>query len=125
MSRRAKERFDRAGFHDLLQIHHRDAVGEEVSVLPRVMLANAAHIENAVRQIPLAAFERDVERLDSARRVYIAGLRASAPLALNFGLALRHIRPSCFSLQPGFGDLPNQLAEITGWSIPRANASYE
>jgi DNA-binding MurR/RpiR family transcriptional regulator len=50
--------------------------------------------------------------LDSAHRVYVVGLRASASLALNLGLALRHIRPGCFILQPGFGDLPDQLAEI-------------
>lgn len=93
----------------------RDGAREEdaASVLRHVMLDDAAHIQSVAQQISAADFERAVEMLDSARRVYVAGLRASASLAFNFGLALRHIRPDCFILQQGPGDLPDQLLEIS------------
>ncbi|MCZ7571127.1 MAG: MurR/RpiR family transcriptional regulator [Ardenticatenaceae bacterium] len=90
-----------------------DLEGDATAVLRRVMLDDAAHIEGVLQQISAPDFERAVEMVDSARRVYVVGLRASASLALNFGLALRHIRPDCFLLQQGFGDLPDQLFGIS------------
>lgn len=87
--------------------------GDEASVFRYVMQASAAHIERVAQQIPAADFERTVDMLDSARRVYVIGLRYSASLALSFGLALRNLRPDCYILQPGIGDLPEQLEGIS------------
>jgi DNA-binding MurR/RpiR family transcriptional regulator len=83
------------------------------SVFRQVMLADAAHIQNVAQQIPSQQFDRAVEMLNRADHVYILGLRASASLALNFGLAVRYIRPGCLILQQGFGDLPDQLLGIS------------
>jgi DNA-binding MurR/RpiR family transcriptional regulator len=45
--------------------------------------------------------------------VYVIGLRSSAPMAMNFAMGLRQIRGNCQLLQPGVGDLVDQLAAVT------------
>lgn len=86
--------------------------GNPALVLQRAMLTDARNIESLIAQISLPDFERAIELLSSAPSVYIAGLRASAPLALNFSIGLRQIRSNCFMLRPDFGDLVDQIASI-------------
>ena len=83
------------------------------SILQRVMLTDAKNIENLIPQISIPDFERAVDLLIDAPSVYVIGLRSSAPLALNFGIGIRQIRPNCFMLRPGFGDLVDQIAPLT------------
>ncbi len=107
------------------QLGARKLVGELVeqdptsigAVLQRVMLTDARNIENLVPQIPLVDFEQAVHWLIDSPHVYIIGLRASAPMALNFGMSLRQIRESCFILQPGVGDLVDQVAGIRSGDV--------
>ena len=82
------------------------------AILQRVMLTDARNIENLLPQIEIVDFEQAVDWLGSAPRVFVIGLRSSAPLALNFGMALRQIRSDCFLLQPGLGDLTEQATMI-------------
>lgn len=90
-----------------------EAANDVSSVLRRVMLTDAKDLETIVNRIPVPDFEQAVELLVTARRVYILGLRASSPLALNFGFGLRHIRSDCFILQAGNGDLIDQLEAMS------------
>jgi DNA-binding MurR/RpiR family transcriptional regulator len=82
------------------------------AILQRVMLTDARNIESLIEQISVPDFERAIDLLTNAPSVYIIGLRASAPLALNFGIGLRQIRPNCIMLRPDFGDLVDQIAAI-------------
>lgn len=82
------------------------------SILQRVMLTDAKNIENLVPQIPVADFEQAVHWLMDAPHVYVIGLRSSAPMALSFGMSLRQIRGSSTILQPGTGDLVDQVSAL-------------
>ena len=101
------------------QLGSRKLIGElneqnedAAAILQRVMLTDARNIESLIAQISIPDFERAVDLLISAPSVYLIGLRASAPLALNFSIGLRQIRPNCTMLRPDFGDLVDQIASI-------------
>lgn len=83
------------------------------AILERVMLNDAKNIENMIAQIPVADFEQAVKMLSTAETVYVIGVRSSAPMAMNFAMGLRQIRGKCQFLQPGVGDLVDQIASIT------------
>ncbi len=83
------------------------------SILERVMLNDARSIETMAAQLPVADFEQAVNLLLEADNVYVIGLRASAPMAMNFAMGLRQIRGNCHLLQPGVGDLVDQIAALT------------
>lgn len=85
---------------------------DTAAVLRRLILSDANNIENLLEQIVISDFERAIELLIGASSVYVIGLRSSAPLALNFGIGLRQIRPNCFMPTPGIGDLVDQIAPI-------------
>lgn len=83
------------------------------SILEHVMLNDAKNIENMVSQIAMADFERAVNMLLEAENIYVIGLRSSAPMAMNFAMGLRQIRGKCYLLQPGVGDLVDQIVALT------------
>ena len=82
------------------------------SILQRIMSTDARNIESLIPQISVPDFERAIDLLSEAPRVYVIGLRSSAPLALNFSIGLRQIRPNCVLLQPIYGDLVDQVAAM-------------
>ena len=85
---------------------------DTAAILQRVMITDAKNIENLIPHISITDFEQAVEWLINTPRVFVMGLRSSAPLALNFGQGLRQIRPHCYMLQPGLGDLADQVTMI-------------
>ncbi len=101
------------------QLGSRKLVGElsdqnedSAAILQRVMLTDARNIESLVPQISVPDFQRATDLLIAAPSVYIIGLRASSPLALNFQIGLHQIRPHCTLLRPDFGDLVDQVAPM-------------
>jgi DNA-binding MurR/RpiR family transcriptional regulator len=87
------------------------------SILERVMLNDAKNIENMVPQLSVPDFEQAVNWLIEAEHVYVIGLRSSAPMAMNFAMGMRQIRDKCLLLQPGVGDLVDQVAALTGQDL--------
>jgi DNA-binding MurR/RpiR family transcriptional regulator len=85
---------------------------DSAAVLQRVMLTDARNIESLIPQIPLSDFQRATDLLIGAPSLYIIGLRASSPLALNFQIGMHQIRPNCTLLRPDFGDLVDQLVPM-------------
>lgn len=83
------------------------------SILQRVMLNDAKNIENMAGQISVADFEQAVNMLLQAENVYVIGLRSSAPMAMHFAMSLRQVRGKCHLLQPGVGDLVDQIASLS------------
>ena len=65
------------------------------------------------QHVPTQVFDRAVDMLDEARQVYIIGLGASFPLALNFGIVLRYIRPQARVLTPGIDPIAAQLIALS------------
>ncbi|MCY3780765.1 MAG: MurR/RpiR family transcriptional regulator [Chloroflexi bacterium] len=64
------------------------------------------------QHVPTRVFDRAVDMLDDAKQVYIIGLGASFPLALNFGNVLRFIRPLTRVLTPGIDPIAAQLISL-------------
>ena len=64
------------------------------------------------QHVPTHIFDQAVDMLDQAGQVYIIGLGASFPLALNFGIVLRYIRPDTTVLTPGIDPIPSQLIPL-------------
>lgn len=82
------------------------------AILQSMMTADIHNIESLVSQIPITDFEQAVNWLIDAPHIYIIGLRHSAPTALSFAMSLRQLRPNCTQLQPGVGDLVEQITSI-------------
>ena len=87
------------------------------AILQSMMTADIRNIESLVAQIPITDFEQAVNWLIEAPHVYIIGLRHSAPTALSFAMSLRQLRPNCTLLQPGVGDLVEQITSIAAGDV--------
>ncbi len=64
------------------------------------------------QHVPTRVFDRAVDMLDAAKQIYIIGLGSSFPLALNFGIVLRYIRPRARVLTPGIDPIAAQLIAL-------------
>ncbi len=76
------------------------------------MLSDARNIEMLAAEIRGDDFAASVDRLITSQRVYVVGLRSSAPVARSLGTALRQLRPNCTLLEPGTGDLVDQIFDM-------------
>ncbi|MBK8021154.1 MAG: MurR/RpiR family transcriptional regulator [Chloroflexi bacterium] len=88
-------------------------IHDPATLLRRLMLSDANAIQNLADEIHGEDFAVSVERLIAAQGVYVIGLRSSAPVARSFAMALRQLRPNCTLLEPGTGDLVDQIFDIT------------
>lgn len=82
------------------------------SVLHNMVRTEIKNLEALLQQLPVASFDQAVESIDSARRIYMIGLRNSLPLALNFAVLLHYIRSDVRVLEPGRQTLADQLEEL-------------
>ncbi len=82
------------------------------SVLHNMVQTEIRNLESLLEQLPVADFDQAVESINAARRIYIIGMRNSLPLALNFAVLLRYIRPDVRVLEPGRQTLADQLEEL-------------
>jgi DNA-binding MurR/RpiR family transcriptional regulator len=87
------------------------------AILQSMMTADIRNIESLAAQIPIADFEQAINWLVEAPHVFIIGLRHSAPTALSFAMSLRRLRPNCTLLQPGVGDLIEQITNIDSGDV--------
>ena len=85
---------------------------DPATLLRRLMLEDVHNIEVLANTISAEDFNASIDRLINARGVYVIGLRSSAPIARLFGTALRQMRPNCILLEPGTGDLVDQIFEM-------------
>lgn len=85
---------------------------DPASLARQLMLEDANNIEALAQTINSEDFATSIERLMSARGVYVIGLRSSAPIARLLGSALRQIRPNCTVLEPGTGDPVDQIFDM-------------
>ncbi|WP_033154164.1 MurR/RpiR family transcriptional regulator [Pseudobutyrivibrio ruminis] len=99
---------------------------EQNGVLRSVLSADALKVKNTMESIDEAAFENAVEAINSARRIYIVGLRTCAPLASFLAFYLNMIFDNVINLQTSStSELFEQMIHIgeedciIGISFPR------
>lgn len=99
---------------------------EQNGVLRTVLSSDALKIKNTMETIDEAAFENAIEAIDSARRIYIVGIRTCSPLASFLSFYLNMIYDNVVNLQTSStSELFEQMIHINeqdciiGISFPR------
>ena len=97
--------------------HLLDSFGEdnqrEEHLFSRILRDEIQGVIDLPQHVPSNLFDKAVDMIDHAKHVYIIGLGASFPIALNFGIFLRYIRPNSTVLTPGIDPIPAQLIPLT------------
>jgi DNA-binding MurR/RpiR family transcriptional regulator len=102
-----------------------DKVRNESDVLHKILQEDIHNIEETLRQTSLQEFKQFVQSIDSAQRVILIGLRSVYSLASFFGTALKFLQKAVWVVEPGIGDLWDQLLGlkkgdlVIGISFPR------
>ena len=86
-------------------------------VLTTVLRDEVQTLMDLPGHVPTEVFDRAVDMIDAAKQVYVIALGASFPLALNFGIMLRYIRPDTIVLMPGIDPIPAQLAALDAQDV--------
>ena len=101
---------------------------DHAQVLNKVLKADIQNIRSTLDEMDINAFEDAIEKIISARSIYVLGLRASAPIAEFFAHYLRFIFPDVTVVTSGISDVFEQLSRISegdlliGLSFPRYTA---
>ena len=85
---------------------------DDAHLLNTVLRDEVQTLLDLPQHVPTHIFDRAVDMIDQAGQVYIVGLGSSFPLALNFGIVLRYIRPDTTVLTPGIDPIAAQLAPL-------------
>lgn len=88
------------------------SIGKGESVLTRVIELDRENLRRSLAGISEADLQKAVDIILDAQRVYIIGLKNTAPLAQSLGLGLNAMLEKVTILTSGSGDLPEQLATI-------------
>ena len=98
---------------------------DHTQMLTKVLKADITNIRATLDELDLKAFEDSIDLILSARRIYVLGLRASAPLAQFLAHYLNFISPMVTLVTSGISDIFEQLCRIgpgdllIGISFPR------
>lgn len=98
---------------------------DHAQVLNKVLKADMQNIRSTLDEIDLNSFEKAIDMIIQARRIYVMGLRASAPIAEFFVHYLKFIFPHVQLIVSGVSDVFEQLSRIEesdlliGISFPR------
>ena len=97
----------------------------ESAVLGTVFKADMQNIRQTIEDLDEANFYRTVDALCEAERVYVVGVRSSAPLAQFLGYYMNFIRDNVMVITSGISDVLEQVARVgekdvvLGISFPR------
>ncbi len=97
----------------------------ESAVLGTVFKADVQNIRQTIEDLDEANFSRTVDALCEAERVYVVGVRSSAPLAQFLGYYMNFIRDNVMVITSGISDVLEQVARVgekdvvLGISFPR------
>lgn len=98
---------------------------DHAQVLNKVLKADIQNIRSTLDEIDLTSFERAIDAIIQARKIYVMGLRSSAPIAEFFAHYLKFIFPNVTVVTSGVSDVFEQLSRIgegdllIGISFPR------
>ena len=85
---------------------------EDAHLLNTVLRDEVQTLLDLPQHVPTHIFDQAVDMVDQAGHVYIIGLGSSFPLALNFGIVLRYIRPDTTVLTPGIDPIAAQMTPL-------------
>ena len=85
---------------------------DHAQVLNKVLKADVQNIRSTLDELDISVFEDAVEKIISARNIYVMGLRASAPIAEFFGHYLKYIFPNVTVVTSSMYDVFEQIARI-------------
>lgn len=97
----------------------------ESAVLGTVFKADMQNIRQTIEDLDEVNFSRTVDALCEAERVYVVGVRSSAPLAQFLGYYMNFIRDNVMVITSGISDVLEQVARVgekdvvLGISFPR------
>ena len=97
----------------------------ESAVLGTVFKADMQNLRQTLEDLDEANFSRTVDALCEAERVYVVGVRSSAPLAQFLGYYMNFIRDNVMVITSGISDVLEQVARVgekdvvLGISFPR------
>lgn len=98
---------------------------DHAQVLNKVLKADIQNIRSTLDEVDLHSFERAIDAIIQSRKIYVMGLRASAPIAEFFAHYLKFIFPNVIVVTSGVSDVFEQLSRIgqgdllIGISFPR------
>lgn len=101
---------------------------DEHSVLEQVLKSDIQNIRRTLEGIDEETFTQVIDHLYSARRVYVTGVRSSAPIAQFLGYYLNFLLDNVTVVIPGISDVIEQIVRIgegdvmLGVSFPRYSA---
>ena len=105
--------------------HAVDHVREQGNVLMNVLQEDIRNLSQTLRDLPVELFEQAVGQIQTARRIFVVGLRGAHAPALTLATYLRFLGKETQLLVPGHGelwDILQGLAKtdlIIGISFPR------
>ncbi|MGE0716393.1 MAG: MurR/RpiR family transcriptional regulator [Alphaproteobacteria bacterium] len=94
------------------QLRRTDSRQSAQTVLASALRADIANLERTLEHLPEEAFTRAVDLLARAGTVHLVGLRSTFGLVRHFEFYLDWIGRKANVLQPGIGDLPEQLMRV-------------
>jgi len=95
------------------------------NILFKIMQEDIQNLTQTLHNIPQETFQRAVEDIRSARRVFVAGLRGAHAPAIILVMYLRFLKKEANLIVPGFGDVWNEILGlgsddlVIGISLPR------
>ena len=114
---RRKDTLERASFaRDLsanLSAGSHNGDDDQNQLLERVFKTELQNAERTFESIDPTVFWAAVEEVVNADHVYVAGMRASAPLGTALVTGLRYLRPRVYGLNDQFIDLADQALSIS------------
>jgi DNA-binding MurR/RpiR family transcriptional regulator len=100
-------------------------VRSEGDVLTKVMQEDIRNLSRTLQEISLDTFRQAVADMQSAKRIYVVGMRGAHAPALVLSLYLRFLKKQATAVIPGYGDVWNTLHGmgsedlVIGISFPR------
>lgn len=97
----------------------------EATVLSTVLKADMQNIRQTMEDVDEVTFSRVIDELAAAKRVYVVGVRSSAPLAQFLGYYMSFIRDNVKTVTAGISDVQEQVVRVgendvvLGVSFPR------
>lgn len=84
---------------------------DQDEILTHILDCDRHNISKMEQNVSASQVEQAVERLCNARHIYVLGLRSSYALAFYLAFYLKFFLPNVTLIEPGIGDLPEQILE--------------
>ncbi len=81
----------------------------ERDILIKGLQTDINNISETLEQTSIHEFKKFIKFIDSAKRIFLVGLRGSYALTIYFSIALEFLQKNVWIIQPGIGDMWDRL----------------